>query len=78
MLYKRSSFLKWLKEKFDCEYSPIGDSNILQIRNGGVTSYMRVDSNDIIDYEEIHRQCDKLYIPDLPGDKDLKKAGGIF
>ena len=71
MLYKRSSFIKWLKDKFDCEITPIRDTKVLIIKNGPVSSKMWMDGKDVIDYEEIYMHYQKLYLTDMPGDKDL-------
>ena len=71
MLYTRSSFLKYLKEKHDCTISPIRDTRVLVVRNGPVSARMWLDTKDRIDYEEIWLFCQKLYLTDLPGDKDL-------
>lgn len=73
MLYKRSSFINYLKEKHDCEISPVRDSRVLRIKNGPVSAYMFLDNKDRIDYEEIWIICRKLYLVDLPGDKDLER-----
>lgn len=73
MLYKRSSFLKYLKEKHDCEISPVRDTRVLIIRNGPTSAKMWLDNNDRIDYEEIWLVCRKLYLVDLPGEKDLER-----
>jgi hypothetical protein len=70
MLYKRSSFLKYLKEKHDCESSPIKDTNVLVIKNGPVSCRMWVNPNDRIDYEEIVIVCGKLFVG-LPGNSEL-------
>jgi hypothetical protein len=71
MLYKRSSFLTYLKVKHDCTIAPIRDTRVIVIKNGPVSVRMWVDSKDRIDYEEIWLICQKLYLTDLPGEKDL-------
>lgn len=71
MLYRRSSFINWLKEKHDCEVNPIQDTRVLIIKNGMMSVKMWLDFNDRIDYEEIWMMCNKLYIVGLPGDSEL-------
>lgn len=73
MLYKRSSFLRWLSEVKDCEITPIRDTNALVIKNGVMSARMWVDKNDRIDYEEIWLFCNKLYIEGLPGNSELER-----
>ena len=73
MLYTRSSFINWLKEKRDCEVAPIRDSRVLIIKNGPVNAKMWLDDRDRIDYEEIWLLCNKLFIEGLPTDSELIK-----
>lgn len=75
MLYTRSSFIQYLREVHDCEIIPLDDSRerTLRIKNGPVSAYMFLTRKDRIDYEEIHIICNKLYLTDLPGDKDLER-----
>lgn len=73
MLYTRSSFLTWLRKVHNCEITPIEKSPVLIIENGVASARIWTSKKDLIDYEEIHRVCNVLYIVGLPGDKDLKK-----
>lgn len=73
MLYKRSSFITWLKDSQECEIIPLKDARGLKIKNGPAFTFMWTDSNDRIDYEEIWMHCQKLYILEPPGDKVLIK-----
>ena len=73
MRYKRSSFIKWLKEKCDVEIQPLPDTRGVKLVNGPVHSYMFVNRHDCIEYKEIYVHCQKLYLVDLPGDKDLER-----
>ena len=72
MLYTRSSFLKYLKDKFDCGITPLntGRNAVLSVVHGPVSAYIHMNREDRISYEEIYIVCKKLFI-DLPGDKDL-------
>ena len=70
MRYKRSSFLKYLKDKHDCEISPIKGTNALIIKNGPVNCKTWINPKDIIDYEEIGIICQKLFVG-LPGHSEL-------
>jgi len=72
MSYKRSSFLKLLKEKWGCEIKPVLDTNVLLIKYGSASSRMWLDGKDRIRYEEIYLHYLKLGLPDLPGEKDLE------
>jgi hypothetical protein len=74
MLYKRSSFLKWLIDVHGCEVVPINRTNILIIYSKLSNYKMWVNPKDLIDYEEIRIACNRLHLQDLPGDKNLKKA----
>lgn len=74
MLYKRSSFIKWLTEEKGCEVFPLKDKKVLLVQNGIAKAYLWLNPKDLIDYEEIFIFCNKIYIDGLPGDKDLKKA----
>jgi len=74
MLYKRSSFLKWLKEVKDCQIKPLGNNvrgGAVKAFNGPASTYIGTDEKDRIDYEEIYIICRNLYIDGLPGDSDL-------
>ncbi len=75
MLYTRSSFINYLKKVHDCTITPIstGNSSILQIQHGPAKAYIMVKGKDRIDYEEIYIVCRKLWLSDMPGDKDLVK-----
>lgn len=73
MLYTRTSFLKYLKEKHDCEIIPLRDKRVLRIKHGPATYHMWLHKYDRIDYEEIFIAYQKLYLPDLPGEKDLER-----
>lgn len=74
MLYKRSSFLHWLRTKHGCEITPMRNTRILVIEGKLCNVNLWADSSDLIDYEEIYLVCKKLHLKDLPGDKDLKLA----
>ena len=71
MLYKRSSFIHWLRDSRDCEIKPIRDSRVTIIENGVMSHRMWMDRHDRIDYEEIWMVCNNLMIVGLPGDGDL-------
>lgn len=73
MLYTRSSFVKWLKEKKDCEVEPLPNSRGLVIKNGVMKAYIWSDKRNRIDYGEIYTLCNKLMIVGLPGDSDLER-----
>lgn len=74
MLYKRSSFIDWLIKIYECEVYPHRTNpKILCLKHMNVITYMNVNSKDAIPYEEIYIHCNKLGLPDLPGDKDLIK-----
>lgn len=72
MLYKRSSFLTFLKEKYDCEIIPL-DGGALKIKHGSAQSFMITNRKDQIDYEEVYMHYQKLWLPDVPGDADLER-----
>lgn len=72
MLYKRSSFINWLRSSKDCEITPLPNNpKVLKIENGVMSTYISTNRRDTIPYEEIFMHCDKLMIVGLPGDKDL-------
>lgn len=75
MLYTRTSFIKYLREVHYCTFTPLnqGKNRVLLVTNGPAKAYILVTGKDRIDYEEIHIICTKLWLPDLPGDKDLEK-----
>ena len=73
MLYKRSSFIRWLTNKKGCEVYPLKRTNVMIIENGIAKAQMWINPKDLIDYEEISLLCQKLYL-ELPGDKDLVKS----
>lgn len=73
MLYKRSSFLTYLKDK-GCDIIPLKDSPVIKIVNGTQSAYIRLSGSDLIDYEEIYLIYNKLLLVDLPGDKDLDRV----
>jgi len=75
MLYTRSSFLRWLREKNDCTIIVLDEprANCLKIIHGPAVHYMWLGKKDRIDYEEIYIAYQKLYLADLPGDKDLER-----
>lgn len=75
MLYTRSSFIRYLTTKHDCEIINLNDrrANIITIKNGPATAYILATGRDVIDYEEIFIVCKKLWLP-LPGDRDLEKV----
>jgi hypothetical protein len=83
LLYKRSSFLRWLQKKKDCTVEPLNfdDSDRRRdsfggvvIRNHVIKAFMGIDHKDRIAYEEIHLFCDKLMIDGLPGESELERA----
>lgn len=75
MLYKRSSFITWLTKVCDCEVYPLKNNpKVLFVKYGNESTKMNVNSKDEIDYEEIYYHYQRLLLPQLPGDKDLKKA----
>lgn len=75
MLYKRSSFIKWLTEKCFCEVYPLANNpKVLIIKYLNETSKMFVNSRDMIPYEEIYMHYQRLLLPSLPGDSDLIKV----
>lgn len=71
MVYKRSSFLKFVKDKYDCVIKPIGRGGI-RIEYGNEHFHMLANKEDEIDYEEIYMCYNRLLLPDLPGHKDLQ------
>lgn len=73
MLYTRSSFLRYLTDKRDCEIVNVNDgrNRVLSLKNGPCGAFIFTNRKDIIDYEEIFIVCKKLYI-DLPGNSDLE------
>jgi len=73
MLYKRSSYLKWLTDHHQCEIIPVRDTRVIIIKNWQITVKMWLDFNDRIDYEEIWIVNNKLMIVGMPGEKDLKR-----
>ena len=73
MLYKRSSFIKWLSEVKDCDVTPLKYAQGVKIMNGSASVRLWTDSKDRIDYEEIYTVIQKLWIDGLPGDSDLEK-----
>jgi hypothetical protein len=75
MLYKRSSFIKLLITKYECEVTPLkGGKGGFKITNGSAHIYMWYDKKDRIDYEEIYMHYQKLYLSDMPSDSELEKA----
>ena len=70
LLYKRSSFIKWLTAK-GCEVYPLKHTNVMMIEGPFCTVKMWINPKDVIDYEEIVLICQKLHLQDLPGNKDL-------
>lgn len=70
MIYTRNSFISYLKTKFDCEITPIGDGGKLCIKHGQ-TARAYMNFNKHIDYEEIDLICRKLYVG-FPGNSDLE------
>jgi aminopeptidase C len=75
MLYKRSSFVKWLHEVKECDITPLTgkSAGVILIKNWNYKFYLEYDKKDRIDYEEIYLACSKLYIDGLPGDSDLER-----
>jgi len=74
-IYKRSSFINLLKDKYTCSIKPINEKgNVLLIQNGPAHKYMGLDTLDRIDYEEIYSCYKALCLDDLPSPKDLELA----
>ena len=72
MLYKRSSFIKWLIEKCHCEVFPLPNNHkVLMVKYLNESTKMFVNSRDEINYEEIYMHYQRLLLPELPGEKDL-------
>ena len=72
MLYKRSSFITWVTKVYDCEVYPHPTNpRVLFIKHLNATTNMFVNSKDAIPYEEIHLHCNRLGLPEIPGEKDL-------
>ena len=73
MIYKRSSFLRYLTDTRKCEIIPLreGREQGMNIRNGIVTIYVLSDKKDRIDYEEIYIICKKLNVT-IPSGNDLE------
>lgn len=59
MRYTRSSFLKYLTKKKDCEIINLGNNSfrVITIKNGSATAYIHTTSKDVIDYDEIFIVC---------------------
>lgn len=74
MLYKRSAFLQLLVEKYECQTIPLSSGRTIKIVNGPSSAFMHLDGRDVIDYEEIYLIYQKLYLSDLPGDRDLVRV----
>ena len=76
MLYTRSSFIKYLTKVHNCEIINLNDrrGRVVTIRNGPAKTFIWATGRDVIDYEEIYLVCKKLWLTDLPGDKDLEKV----
>ena len=74
MLYKRSSFIKWLHEVKNCEITPFGSGKGAGylVRNGSCKCYIGGDTRDLIDYEEIFLHYNSLYLDGLPGNSELE------
>jgi hypothetical protein len=73
MLYKRSSFLRLLKKKHECDIKPLENGTVIRIENGPVHAYIHLNNKDRIDYDEIWVVCRKLYI-ELPGASELEES----
>ncbi len=75
MLYTRSSFINYLINVHQCEIIDINDrkDKVITIKNGPAQAFIWATGKDQIDYEMILRVCNKLWLTDLPGDKDLEK-----
>lgn len=69
MLYTRTSFIKYLTEKYDCETFPMREGRGLIIKHG-LTAKTQMFVTQNIDYEEIELHCRKLYVG-FPGNSDL-------
>ncbi len=78
-IYKRSSFINLLKDKYTCSIKPINENgNVLLIQNGPAHKYMGLDPFDRIDYEEIYSYYKALCLEDLPSPSDLQLADPII
>ncbi len=71
MLYKRSSFLKWLENTHDCKIDVLPRGG-LRVKYGFEHFHMITNKKDLIDYEEIFICCNRLGLIGLPGNKDLE------
>ena len=72
MIYTRSSFITWLTKTCHCEIEPLRNNpKVLIIKYFNESSKMFVNQKDVIDYEEIYLHYQRLFLPYLPGDKDL-------
>ena len=76
MCYTRSSFVRYLTGKRNCEIINHNDrkSRVITIIKDSATAYIMTSKKDIISYTEIYIVCEKLGL-DLPGDSDLERIG---
>ena len=78
-IYKRSSFINLLKDKYKCSITPINEEGkVLLIQNGPAHKYMGLDIFDRIDYEEIYSCYQQLCLEDLPSPSALQLADPII
>ena len=73
-IYKRSSFINLLKNKYDCTVQPLRDRDVILIKNGPAFKYMHLDKLDRIDYAEIYSCYIRLCLNDLPTASELELA----
>ncbi len=76
-LFKRTSFVRLLKTKYDCEIKTLKDGNSLKIIHGPASAYLYMTKLDRIDYDEIYLFYQKLCLPDLPSPSELEEADDI-
>lgn len=70
MIYRCSSFITLLREKYHCEIIPL-QGRAVQVKYGNQSCFIYKDKSDRIDYEEIYHIYNKLLLPGLPGDSEL-------
>lgn len=79
MLYKRSSFLSLLQKKYTCDLKPLSHApHTILVKNGPAHTYIFVDQNDRIDYEEIYLHYKKLCLESLPSPSELESAEDVI
>jgi len=76
-LYKRSSFVHLLRDKYTCEIKPLPNKDVLLIQHGPAHKYMHMDEFDIIPYEEVYSFYNQLCLESLPVPSDLEIADAL-